>query len=210
MIKLHFTYNTADLAQAIKLAEQTATHADIIGVGSLLLFKEGVNAVRAFKNAFPNKQIFAETKMVDKTEEAITLMAQAGASYVSVLAGTFNTSIKKAVATAHRFDIKIALDLLDAPSLGQAAMDATNLGVDMLILHHAPHMEESSDIDSVWHNVRDNTTLPIFVTGKIDLSNVSQVISLKPQGIMIGSPIMRAESPSKAAEGFRSMLPSGK
>ncbi len=210
MIKLHFTYNIGDLAQAIKLAEQTADSADIIGVGSLLLFKEGVQAVKAFKHAFPNKQIFAETKMVDKTEEAITMMAQAGASYVSVLAGTFNTSIKKAVATAHRFEIKLALDLLDAPCLGQAAMDATNLGVDMLILHHAPHMEDSSDIDSIWHNVRDNTNLPIFITGKVDLSNVEQVASLKPQGIMIGSPVTRAESPLKAAQDFRALLSSNK
>lgn len=206
MIKLHFTYNIADLAQAIKLAEQTADCADIIGVGSLLLFKEGVAAVKAFKSAFPNKEIFAETKLVEKTEEAITLMAQAGASYVSVLAGTFNTSVKKAVATAHRFDIKLALDLLDAPSLGQAAMDASTLGADMLILHYAPHMEEANDIDSVWHNVRDNTKLPIFVTGKIDVSNFQQVISLKPQGIMIGSPVTRAESPVKAAQTFRDLI----
>ena len=54
MIKLHFTYNIADLAQAIKIAEQTAEYADIIGVGSLLLFKEGVGAIKAFKNALKN------------------------------------------------------------------------------------------------------------------------------------------------------------
>jgi len=207
VIKLHFTYNIADLAQAIKIAEQTAEYADIIGVGSLLLFKEGIGAIKAFKNAFPNKEIFAETKLVEKTEEAITLMAQAGASYVSILAGTFNASIKKAIATAHRFDIKIAVDLLDAHSVGQAAMDATTLGADMLVLHHAPHMEETNDIDSVWHNVRDNTNLPIFITGKVDSSNFTQVVSLKPQGIMLGSPILRAESPSLAAESFRTLIP---
>lgn len=86
-------------------------------------------------------------------------------------------------------------------------MDATTLGVDMLILHHAPHMEEASDIDSVWHNVRDNTKLPIFITGKVDSSNFAQVVSLKPQGIMLGSPITRAESPIRAAQSFRALIP---
>jgi len=205
-MKLHFTYNFSDLAQAIKVAEQTAESADIIGIGSLLLFKEGVKAVKTFKASFPNKDLFVEAKVVEKADEAVTLFAQAGATYISVLAGTFNTSIKKAVATARRFDVKIALDLLDAPSLGQSAMDAKALGVDLLILHHAPHMEERSEIDSVWHNVRDNTNIAVFVTGKIDASNFQQVAALKPQGIMVGSPVTRAESPTIAAQSFRAMM----
>jgi 3-hexulose-6-phosphate synthase len=207
-MKLHFTYNFSDLAQAIKIAEQTAEYADIIGVGSLLLFKEGTKAIKTFKAAFPNKDIFAETKIVEKADEAVTMMAQAGATYISVLAGTFNASLKKAVTTARRLEVKIALDLLDAPSMGQAAMDAKTLGADLLILHNAPHQDDTVDIDSVWHNVRDNTTVSIFVTGKIDLSNFQQVAALKPQGIMIGSPVTQAENPGQAAQLFRSMVSS--
>jgi len=205
-MKLHFTYNMTDLSQALKIAEQTAQYADVIGVGSLLIFKEGVNAIKAFKTAFPDKEIFAETKIVDKADEAVSIMAQAGASYVSVLAGTFNASIKKAITTARNFNIKIALDLLDAQSLGQAAMDAKSLGADLLILHHAPQVDENNDLASIWHDVRDNTSVDIFLTGKIDISNFLDIARLRPQGITIGSPITQAENPTQAAQLFRSML----
>ena len=206
-MKLHFTYNLPDTAQALKLAEQTAECADVLGVGSLLLFKDGVKAIQAFKTAFPNKEIFAEANLVEKTDLAVALMAQAGASYISVLAGTFNQSIKKAVEAANRLDVKIALNLLDSPSIGQTAMDAKTLGVHLLIMHQAPSPEEREHMQEEWRNVRDNTKLPIFITGKIDQTNLTEIIDLKPQGIMIGAAVTKAENPSRAAHMLREQIP---
>ena len=205
-MKLHFTYNLPDLAQALKIAEQTAECADILGVGSLLLFKEGVKAVSAFRAAYPNKIIFVEANLVEKAEQAVTMFAQAGANYISMLAGSLNSSVKKAVETGNRFDVKIALDLLDASSVGQSAMDAKALGIDMLLFHRGPVNEDINEVDSAWHNVRDNSKLPIFITGKIDGSNFVDIVNLKPQGIMLGAAITKAESPAKAAHQFRSLI----
>ncbi len=204
-MKLHFSYNLPDLNQSLKIAEQTAEFADIIGVGSLLLYKEGVKAIKTFKAAFPNKDIFAEAKISEKADDAVSMMAQAGAKYISVLAGGLHSSIKKAVEAAKSFDAKIALDFLDAPSLGQSAMDAKALGVHVIIMHCAPNKPEALDLDSEWHNVRDNTTLPIFITGKIDEKNVEQVLSLRPQGIVIGAAITKADNPARAAHFFKSL-----
>jgi 3-hexulose-6-phosphate synthase len=205
-MKLHFTYNVSDLSHALKVAEKTAEFADIIGVGSLLLLKEGVKAVKSFKTAFPNKEIFAEAKITEKAEDSVTMLAQAGASYISVLAGTFHSTIKKAVNCAQSFDVKIALDLLDASSFGQSAMDAKTLGVNVLILHRTPGPERNGDLQGEWESVRANTNLPIFVTGKIDESNFQHILGNKPQGIMIGSAITKADNPAKAAHFFKSLL----
>jgi 3-hexulose-6-phosphate synthase/6-phospho-3-hexuloisomerase len=205
-MKLHFTYNLPDLTQALTIAEQTAEFADILGIGSLLLFKEGVKAIKTFKATFPNKAIFAEAKITEKADDAIAMMAQAGASYVSVLAGTFHSSIKKAVSAAQGFDVQVALDLLDAQSLGQTALDAKTLGVHQLILHRPPRPEQIAELEAEWHNVRENTKLPIFITGKIDETNIQQVLTLKPQGIMIGAAITKASNPAKAAHFFRSIV----
>jgi len=204
-MKLHFTYNLPDLTRALHIAEQTAEFADVLGIGSLLLFKEGVKAIQMFKAKFPNKELFVEALIVNKGPDAVTMMAQAGANYVSILAGTFGSTIKRSVATAKTFDTKVALDLLDAPSHGQSALDAKSLGVNLVILHRPYHNEES-DLESEWHNVRENTNLPIFVTGNIDESNIQQVCLLKPQGIMIGDAVIRAENPTKTARLFRSLV----
>src|SRR3972149_7624419 len=113
-MKLHFTYNLTDLNQALSIAEQTAEFADILGIGSLLLYKEGLNAIKTFNKKFPNKDIFVEAHNIEKADEAVKMMAESGAKYISILAGTLNSIIKKAVNAAQPFDAKIALDLLDA------------------------------------------------------------------------------------------------
>ncbi len=206
-MKLQISYNIPDLNQAIETAHQTAEFADIIGIGPLLLFKEGVRAVKLFKSTFPNKEIFVEAKIIEKAPDAVSMLAQAGASYISVLAGSLYSTIKKAVETAKLFDAKIGLDLLDAQSIGQSAHDAKIMGVDLLIMNRFPHkLDEALEIESEWHSARENTNLPIFITGKIDKSNIQQIIDLKPQGIMVGSAITRASSPKQEAYYIKSLL----
>jgi 3-hexulose-6-phosphate synthase len=206
-MKLQISYNLPDIQQALEIAQQTAEFADIIGVGSLLLFKEGIKAIKLFKSTFPNKEIFAEAKIIEKAQDSVTMLAQAGARYISVLAGSPHNTIKKAVETAKLFDAKIALDLLDSHSIGQSAHDAKIIGIDMLIINRFPNTPGTNlEIESEWHSARENTALPIFITGKIDKSNIHQIIDLKPQGILIGSAITRASSPKQEAYNIKNLL----
>jgi 3-hexulose-6-phosphate synthase len=205
-MKIYFSYNIPDLSAALAIAAQTAEFSDILGVGSLLLFAEGVKAVKTFKAQFPTKDICVEARVSEKAREAITMMAQAGATYVSILAGAWPATIKKATETAHAYDIKIGLDLIDAPSGGQSALDAKAQGVDFLIMHRHSETKEGSDFETDWHNIRDNSDIPIFVTGTIDASNMRQIMDLKPQGIMIGSALTKAENPAHIARALHALL----
>jgi 3-keto-L-gulonate-6-phosphate decarboxylase len=206
-MKLHFTLNLPDMDQALTIAKQTAEYADILGVGSLLLYKEGIKAIQTFRATFPNKEIFAEARISERAEDAVSMMATAGANHISVLACAPQSTIKKAVEKAKDFDVKIALDLLGAPSLGQIAMDAKTLGITTLIVHRPLTKQgDMAELDAEWHNVKENTKLPIFITGKIDESTIQHILSLKPSGIMIGTAITKADNPAKAAYFFKSLI----
>lgn len=208
-MKLHISYNFPDIETALSVAEQTAEYADIIGVGSLLIYKEGIKAIKTFKAKFPTKDICAEIAIMQKAQDTVTMFSHAGASYISVLAGTFHGVVKKAVETAKRLDINITLDLLDAHSPGQSALDAKTLGVNLLIIHQAPtptHPTEPLDLFTEWQNVRENTNLPVFVAGKIDRTNIAQVLELRPQGVIIGTAITHADNPKKEAQYFQSLM----
>ncbi len=81
------------------------------------------------------------------------------------------------------------------------------MGIDIIILNRLPQKtEDTIEIESEWHSARENTNLPIFFTGKIDKSNIQQIIDLKPQGIMIGSAITRASSPKQEAYYIKSLV----
>lgn len=199
-MKLQISFDLTDLQKALDIAAQVAPYTSIIEIGSLLLYKYGTQSVEAFRKQFPNAILLVDAKISDRAKEAVTTLAQAGADWITVMAGTTQNVIHAACTTAHELNKKIMLDLLDASSLGQSALEAKGLGVDAL-LFHSPHDEEASLIFlDKWDIVRGNTTLPIFISGKISRTIIDKILSIKPDGIIIGKSIIDSENPAEEAE----------
>jgi len=206
-MKLQIKYSLPDFAQALLIAEQTAHLADIIEVGSLLIFQEGVKAVSIFKNKFPDKEIYADAKIAEKGDVATKLFAQAGAQYISVLAGAPYNIVKKAAVAAAEYKARIILDFINATSIGQAAIDAKTLGASGLFLHrHFQGSNNLADLENDWQQIRDNSKLPIFIEGHINQEILKQLIALRPEVVVVGSAITEADNPVQEAEKFKAML----
>jgi len=205
-MKLQISYDFTNLSQALEIAKKTANFADIIEIGTPLLFAEGIKAVEAFTQAFPDKEILADTKIVDRVSDVIPLMAKTGIKDLTVLYGTNNKVIQKASSLAHENGIQVVLDLLDAETMGQAAHDAESLNVDRILFHY-PHetSEFYTNIDQ-WEIVRGNTKLPIFVSGRISKEHIPEILKLKPQGIVIGEAITKDKDPEAAARHFHELV----
>lgn len=205
-MKLQISYNCTDLNQALNIAQKTAEFADIIEVGSLLIYKEGITAIKEFKTNFPRKSIFANAKISEKAQDSVELFASAGATMISVLAGIPQATIKKTVEAARKFDIKVVIDVFDMQTAGQIALDSKILGIDTILLHQPPIPFDLSDYTSHWHSIQANTSLPLFITGNIDRTNINQIKNLKPHCIAIGSGITKAENPANEAQYFKTIL----
>ena len=91
--------------------------------------------------------------MVDRVEKIIDVFAQEGTDYISILAGTSNQAIQNASKFAHKHNMKIALDLVDAYSMAQSAMDAKALDIDLVIFHGPHDSTKITDILEEWQNV---------------------------------------------------------
>ena len=204
-MKLQIAYEHTNLSDALAIAKETATFADVLEVGILLIYKEGIKAVEAFKKEFPDKEILADAKICDRAKEATALFTKAGADIITVLAGTSNQIIHQATTIAGDAGVKIALDLADAYSMGQSAMDAQQLGVDTILFHRPHDGTPLTEILEQWDSTRGNTKLPIFISGKITRSNIAQITGLKPQGIVVGSAIVEADNPAAEAQYFKSI-----
>lgn len=199
-MKLQVSFDLIDLQKALDIAAKVAPYATILEIGSLLLYKYGTQSVEAFRKEFPNATLLVDAKISDRAKEAVTTLAQAGADWITVMAGTTQNVIHAACTTAHELNKKIMLDLIDASSLGQSALEAKGLGVDAL-LFHTPHDEEASLLFlDKWDIVRGNTTLPIFISGKISRTIIDKILSIKPDGIIIGKSIIDSENPAEEAE----------
>jgi 3-hexulose-6-phosphate synthase len=205
-MKLIISFDITDLQSALTIAKQVAPFCDIIEIGTILFYKYGVEAINEFKKALPATPLLADSKIIDRGRSVADVLAQAGAEWMTVMAGTSNSVIHAVCSAAHSKNSKVVLDLLDAPSLGQSAMEAQNLGVDAL-LFHPPHDENNGRIFlDQWDMVSGNTRLPLFVSAKINRDNVNEVMKIKPAAMIIGTSIVTAANPAKEAEYFYKLI----
>lgn len=205
-MKLHVAFDITDLDQALTIASKIADYADILEVGSLLIYKHGDHAVKLFKETFSHKVIFADVKIIDRGKEATTLFAHAGADWVSVMAGTSRNVIHSVCTTAHEQGKKVMLDLLDASSLGQSALEAKSMGVDALLFHKPTDEDAQLTFQDRWEMVRGNTQLPVYIAAQITRDNASELIAFNPEALVIGKAITHAEDPALEAAYFRKLI----
>jgi 3-hexulose-6-phosphate synthase len=205
-MKLQISFDLIDIDQAIAICSKVAQYADIIEVGTILIYHHGTDAVKRFKEAFPDKIILADTKIVDRGKEVVDLFAQAGADWVTVMAGTSANVIHATTTAAHNENIKVMLDLVDSNSVGQSALEAKNLGADALLFHQPYSETDSLLFLDKWDLIKGNSNLPIFVSAKINRENVDKIVSLGPDAIVVGFAITDAEDSAQEAQYFAELI----
>ncbi len=201
-MKLQISFDSLDIEQNLEVARQVAQYSDILEIGTLPIFKYGVEIVKRFRQEFPNKILFADTKIVDRGRDVASVFSLAGADWISVVAGTSREVIHGVCSKGHDLGKKVILDLIDAGTPAQEALEAQSLGVDALLFHQPYDKGESLLFLDQWEIVRGNTTLPIFVSAKINRETIEQIIAIKPDGIVVGKAIMESDDPVAEAKFF--------
>lgn len=201
-MKLQIAFDLIDLDKAIEIAYKIADQTDIIEIGTLLIYKHGAKAIETFRTHFPQKTLLADVKVIDRGKEASTLILNAGADWITVMAGTSKDVIHSVCTTAHNLNKKVMLDLLDSTSPGQSALDAKSLGVDALLFHQTFDEEQPMLFLDRWDMVKGNTQLPIFVSAKITRDSIQPLLDVKPDGLIIGKAITSADNPEEEAKYF--------
>ncbi len=201
-MKFQISFDLIDLEKQLDIARKIADFADIFEIGTLPIFKHGTTAVELFRKEFPKKPLLADTKIVDRGRDAVSIFSQAGSDWISVMGGTSRNVIHGACSKAHDLGKKIMLDLIDSNYPGQTALEAESLGVDALLFHQAHDESNGLSILEHWEMVRGNTNLPIFVSARITRETIDQILHLKPDGIIIGRAILEHEDPISEARFF--------
>lgn len=205
-MKLQISFDLIDLDKAIAIAVDVAEYADIIEIGTILIYHHGTEAIKRFKEALPEKVILADTKIVDRGKEVAELFADAGVDWITVMAGTSHHVIHATTTAAHNANVKVMLDLIDSDSVGQSALEAKNLGADALLFHQPYSETESLVFLDKWDMIKGNSSLPIFVSAKINRDNVDKIVALKPDVIIVGVSITDAEDSAQEAQYFAELV----
>ncbi len=201
-MKLYISFQQSDVSRAIEQAALLADYADAFSISSVTLLAHGTDAIAQFRAQFPDKLLMADAKIVERGKDALTLLNQVGANWVTAMAGVSNDTIHATCGAAHENGAKIMLDLSDTASKGQVALEAKSLGVDALLFNEPYNAEDPLNFQSNWEMVRGNTELPIFVAARITRENIEQILAFKPDGIIIDRAIVQADDPAAEAKFF--------
>jgi 3-hexulose-6-phosphate synthase len=205
-MKIQIAFDMIDIEQALAIAHRLPEDIDIFEVGTLLIYRYGEYAVKKFKDAFPHHTILADTKIADRSKDVIELLGPAGADWLTVLAGTNRNVIHTACSTAHDHNKKIMLDLIDASSLGQSALEAKSLGVDALIFHKFSEEDTHLTFFDRWDMVKGNTSLPVFISAPITRENIYEILKVNPDGIVFGKTITESSDPVEEMKFYMKLI----
>lgn len=201
-MKVHISFDTITLERALSIIPLIKPYADVIGIGSNLIYQYGMHILEQFKTISNDSNYLIDSKILDRGKNAVSVLKIVQPTWITVMAGASNRTIHATCSTAHNARIKVMMNLLDAASVGQSAMEAENLGIDALIFHQSYDEEDPLAFMDKWDMVRGNTKLPIFLSTNITRENIKELISYQPDGIILGQTIIDAKKPQLEAQFF--------
>lgn len=205
-MELYISFDFPDLELALTIAHQVEPYANGFDVGSLLLYKYGAQAVEQFKAQFPQKIINVDAKLVVHGKETVSLLSQAGADWITVMGDTRKEVIHAACTQAHTMKKRVLLDVSNASTYGQIALEAQSMGADGILLRTMYDANEQLLFKDQWTMLRGNTRLPIYLTGKISLDNIENIKEIQPDGVFVGRAITQADNPREVAKKLKEKL----
>ncbi len=204
-MKLHISFDNIEQDKVLEIASQVAKYADAIEIGPFLLYKYGTKLIENLIQTVPEIVIATDAKIISRGKEISQLMVDAGATWVSVMAGTDKEVIHNVCSTLHASNRKAMLDVRDTASVGQSALEAKSLGVDAILFQVPYELDNPVNFIDKWDMLHGNTQLPIYISTRVTRDNIHKIIEFNPAGIIIGAAITSALNPAAEAEFFKNL-----
>ncbi len=183
---------------SIDEALETATLAVEAGVdwleaGTPLILAEGLRAVRALRERFPDHPVVADLKTMDGGYLEAEMMAKAGADLVVVMGRAHEATIRAVVEAGRDYGCKVMGDDLGAEDKPANARWMQDLGVDYII-HHTGYDERrlisgASPMDELEAVVKA-VDIPVQAVGGL---SIRQAIECPRHGaplVVLGAPLV--------------------
>lgn len=200
-MKLQLALDELRLEEALEFAEKVKDYIDIIEIGTPFVIAEGMNAVKRFKECFPDKEILSDEKIMDGGFLESKLAFDAGAEYVTALGVTDILTIKACLKAANKFGKQLVVDMICVDNLPDKIQELEQLGVHVLAVHTGADQQAAGrqPIDDLRVMRAHAKSAKIAVAGGINSRTIDQYVALEPDIIIVGTGITHAEDPVKEA-----------
>lgn len=182
-----------NIKEALPMAE-IAAHVGIdwLEAGTPLILGEGLRAVKALRERFPEHPIVADLKTMDGAGLEAEMMLDAGATHVVVMSQAHWASVTEMVKMADRYKGYVMADVLNAPDKALAAKRMQELGADWIIVHtgydERRYVKGVSPLDDL-QSVLDAVSIPVQAVGGLSIEQALQCVKMGADSLVIGAPL---------------------
>jgi len=210
---LQLALDFLDLERALRIADlAVGSGVDWVEAGTPLIKSEGLDAVRALRERFPDKRIVADMKTADAGRVEMEAAAKAGADYAVVLGTASESTLREAIEVGRHFGLGIGVDVLGMADpepllarLGEwgAAFVAVHCPIDVQMTGEAAGTDLIARLARV-------TNVPIAAAGGLTSETAPQAVAAGAAIVVVGGAIIKAEDPARATAEVRRAIDTGR
>ncbi|MNO85435.1 3-hexulose-6-phosphate synthase [compost metagenome] len=207
-MKLQLALDLVNIPGAIEVVQQVESYIDVVEIGTPIIINEGLHAVKAIKEAFPQLEVLADLKIMDAGGYEIMKAAEAGADIVTVLGATDNATIRGAVEEAKKQKKQIMIDMINVKNIEERAAEIDALGVDYICVHtgydlQAEGKDSFAELQAIKGVVKQAKTA---IAGGIKLATLPEAIKANPDLIIVGGGITGQENKKEVAAQMKQLI----
>lgn len=207
MTKLQIALD-GDLASALKILSAVRPYIDIAEVGTPLVFREGMRALRQIRQSYPQLPLVADLKIMDAGFAEADIAFDAGADIVTVMAVAADATLAGALDSARMRGKRVMVDMMQVAEPERRARQLVSLGCDLLCLHTAH--DQQAALGSPFAQLEAlREALPttgLAIAGGVKLPDLAQILPREPQAVIVGSAITSAANPRTSARRFHERI----
>ncbi|MEN3781231.1 3-hexulose-6-phosphate synthase [Priestia megaterium] len=207
-MELQLALDLVNISEAKEIVQEVQEYIDIVEIGTPVVINEGLKAVKEIKEAFPSLKVLADLKIMDAGAYEVMKASEAGASIITILGATDDSTIKGAVEEAKKQGTQILVDMINVKNLEQRAKEVDALGVDYICVHTGYDLQAEGEtpfeqLQTIKRVVKNAKTA---VAGGIKLNTLPEVVQSQPDLVIVGGGITSEKDKRNVAEEMKKVV----
>ncbi|EJE8691331.1 TPA: 3-dehydro-L-gulonate-6-phosphate decarboxylase [Vibrio vulnificus] len=205
---IQIALDQTNLTDAIAVASNVHRYVDVIEVGTILAFAEGMNAVSTLRENHPDHLLVCDMKTTDGGAILARMAFEAGADWITVSAAAHIATIKACKKVADEFNGEIQIEIYGNWTM-QDAQAWVDLGITQAIYHRSRDAELAGVgwTEADLHKMRELSQLglELSITGGIVPEDIYLFEGIKAKTFIAGR-ALAGEQGQQTAEALKAQI----